>query len=300
MSRRRARVEVVLVAILLLATSGVASAADPELQPPPLEYGNDLVGPQQSALHVITDTYIPLTAEEVVALVRKREAALASLLLDDMSTITGPNPTGTTVRCRSNGVCGRSLVVHARQQDNGIYCGPATVQEISNHAWGMNAVTNKYTQWHISQTWSFTDRDQQTYLSNERYALNQAVAKRYPWPYGEEYVDNGWHQGAEWHNYVVVDITDFGMPLVAGVAPHDLNVIHYLTSWPAISDQTGHYIAIRGWYGLWDGTQNPIVYYVDSSKGWGGSTGGFSDPSMDVYETIRKGNMRHTPGWIVW
>lgn len=235
-------------------------------------------------------TYIPLTAAELAAVELKKKLAAESLANTNVTAA----PMGIQATCR-NGVCGTILSTWYRHQAKFYYCGPAAVQVISNHAWNMPSGTNKYSQQYISDTWTNTDADGQTFVWRELLGLNGSTAGRYPWPYDDEYVSSG----AEWHNYVVVDATDWNMPSVAGVAPHDPNFGYYLISWPnAIT--AGHYIVTRGWLYLWDGTRTPIVYYNDGSGGYGGSDGQFSDPAFDIYQTIKKSNPQHSEGWIIW
>lgn len=234
-------------------------------------------------------TYVPLTAEQLAAVQKKA-------LLAERSRLTNPRtpaPNGIDATCR-NGTCGTILPVWYRHQANGYYCGPTAVQVISNHAWGYGTAGNKYTQAYISSQWTQTTAEG-TYVWRVRYGLNGSTAGKYPWPYAEEYVSSG----TEWHGYVVADTTDWNMPTVALVAPHDPNVTYYLSSWP-YEVTAGHYIVIRGWLYLWDGTRTPMVYYSDGSAGYGGSDGQYSDPAYDVYQTIKKSHPGHSEGWIVW
>lgn len=282
---------VAALAVILLGqlTIGTAAATDPSASNPPVVKSD---GPSTEGGIYGWDgkTYVPLTADQLAAVEKKTQLAEQSLA----TTARTSAPNGINATCR-NGICGTILSTWYRHQAKSYYCGPAAVQVISNHAWNMPSGTNKYGQQTISDTWTHTDADGQTYVWRERLGLNGSTAGRYPWPYAEEYVSSG----AEWHNYVVVDATDWGMPSVALVAPHDPGFRYYLTSWPT-AIYAGHYIVTRGWLYLWDGTRTPIVYYNDGSAGYGGSDGQFSDPAYDIYKTIKKSHEGHSEGWIVW
>lgn len=288
MKWRAGLVAAATMAILTQATAGTVTAGDPPGTRPPVVKTD---GSAQMAVVYGYDgtTYVPLTAEQQAALVKKTELAQAAV----SAAVRTPAPNGINATCR-NGTCGTILATSYRHQSKSYYCGPAAVQVISNHAWGITS-GNKYSQQTISDTWTHTDADGFTYVWRERLGLNGSTAGRYPWPFAEEYVSNP----AVWHDHVVVDATDFGMPSVAGVAPHDPNFGYYLTSWPT-AITAGHYIVTRGWLYLWDGTRTPVIYYNDGSGGYGGSDGQFSDPAYDVWKTIKKANPQHAEGWIIW
>jgi hypothetical protein len=281
---------VAALAVILLGqlTVGIAAATDPSASAPPVVKtdGTSLEG---GIYGYDGKTFVPLTADQLAAVEKKTQLAEQSLT----TTARTPAPNGIDATCR-NGTCGTILGTFYRHQDKNIYCGPAAVQVISNHAWGITS-GNKYSQQTISNTWTHTDADGQTYVWRVRYGLNGATSGRYPWPYAEEYVSSG----SVWHNYVVVDATDWGMPSAALVAPHDPGFDYYLTSWPT-AVYAGHYIVTRGWLYLWDGTRTPTVYYNDGSAGYGGSNGQFSDPAYDIYKTIKKSHPNHSEGWIIW
>ena len=281
MKRRSRTVSALAVAVLLQLVASTAIAGDPAV-------GDG--SPQMAAIYGTDGTWVPLSADQLAALDKKKQVVEAAAAM----TVRTPAPNGINATCR-NGICGTILPTWYRHQAKSYYCGPAAVQVISNHAWSMPSGGNKYTQQYISDHWTHTDADGQTYVWRVRYGLNGSTAGKYPWPFAEEYVSNP----AVWHDHVVVDATDFGMPSVAGVAPHDPNFGYYLTSWPT-AITAGHYIVTRGWLYLWDDTRTPIVYYNDGSAGYGGSDGQFSDPAYDIWKTIKKSNPNHSEGWIVW
>ena len=85
------------------------------------------------------------------------------------------------------------------------------------------------------------------------------------------------------------------MPLAMAVNPHMAKVgIYKLASWPDERPLARHWIAIRGYDGLW-GSDAPIVYYSDSSGGYGGGTGNYWDLSVVLHEA----NQRNR-GRIIW
>jgi hypothetical protein len=218
------------------------------------------------------------------------------------STLASATPQSRLDALASSGTCVSDfLAVSPRQQVKWYYCGPATVQQVINFSRGIvtddNAV-NTFSQQQISDRWLKTDANGGTSPSAERVGMN--AGSRLPSGFG--YAEVQVVSGADWHSKVITDITGWNMPLTAVVAPHDINYVYFLTSWAdGNAVNTGHWIVIRGYYGKWDGTRDPLVYYTDSSAGLGGSTGRFYDPSYDVYKTLIKTNAVHTQGkWIVW
>lgn len=192
------------------------------------------------------------------------------------------------------------LAIYPRQQVKWFYCGPATVQQVINYTRGIfswNQNVNAFSQQQISDWWLKTDANGGTSPYRERVGMNAGSII----PAGFIYMEHQVTSGADWHGHVITDITGWNMPLTAAVAPHDVGFAFWLTSWANRAVNTGHWIVMRGYYGKWDGTRNPLVYYTDSSGGLGGGTGRYYDPSFDVYQTLIKTNAVHTSGkWIVW
>lgn len=218
------------------------------------------------------------------------------------SSSTGPTPQARLDAVSSSGSCVSDfLAVSPRQQVKWYYCGPATVQQVINFTRGIvtdDNLVNAFTQQQISDRWLKTDANGGTSPFAERVGMNGG--SRLPSGFG--YAEVQVVSGADWHSKVITDVTGWDMPLTAVVAPHDVNYAYFLSSWANGSPvNTGHWIVIRGYYGKWDGTRGPLVYYTDSSGHLGGSTGRFYDPSYDVYKTLTKTNAVHTQGkWIVW
>ncbi|HET7686054.1 MAG TPA: hypothetical protein VFM19_06615 [Candidatus Limnocylindria bacterium] len=298
-----------------------AAAADPTVEVLP--------GPATG-----TTTAIPLSPSELRSVaVRERQAAriaASSPTASDGSVTTALCPTTATTASRLNsdagsatfatldarsttvesriqaaagsGSCVSDFVsIYARQQVKAYYCGPATVQQVINYTRGLfttNNSINSFTQQQISDWWLKTDLYGGTSPYMERVGMNAGSRL----PAGFTYYEYQVVSGADWHSKIITDVTGWNMPLTAAVAPHDIGFDFFLSSWANFKPvNTGHWIVMRGYYGKWDGTRNPLVYYTDSSGGLGGSTGRFYDPSFDVYQTLIKTNAVHRQGkWIVW
>lgn len=193
------------------------------------------------------------------------------------------------------------LAIYPRQQIKSYYCGPATVQQVINYTRGIftwDASVNTFGQQAISDLWLKADANGGTSPYRERVGMNAGSRL----PAGFTYYEYQVTSGADWHGKVITDVTGWNMPLTAAVAPRDVGALYFLSSWANSRPvNTGHWIVVRGYYGKWDGTRGPLVYYTDSSGGAGGSTGRFYDPSYDVYWTLVHTNAVHRQGkWIVW
>ena len=84
------------------------------------------------------------------------------------------------------------------------------------------------------------------------------------------------------------------MPLAFAVKPHDRNSRYHLSSWPKVVDSVGHWITGYGWYAFWTNSDTPRIYYTDSSKDEGGSTGKYWDPTRHIAALI----MEHTQRFV--
>ena len=212
---------------------------------------------------------------------------------DSPPPATWPDPSGPPAE--------KTLLTKARQQKNNYYCGPATGQVVINWSRGITSgnndgedpTTNWRTQTKIAQWMNTTTAG--TGGANLAAGLNHqnAVLKPVPeWIYS--YVDTGSRE--KFHNMVVTDIAGFGMPLVLATAPHIGNAgENFLASWPKAAPGAHHWIVIRGYDGLW-GSPSPRIRYQDSSAGYGGGTGAFSDYSSVVWQV----NEWNQGGHIIW
>jgi hypothetical protein len=250
----------------------------------------------------------PLTPEEQAAADRRIAASDAYLRsVDgqgrDLVTLACVTPTsgGTDAGTKACTVPQGFISVEARDQTKAFYCGPATGQVIANYSWAMGAGLNKYTQAQIA-SWMQTDLNGGTsapYLEDGLERATQGSPRR---PAGWDWVvidvrdrDNDGHTGDELQGYVRSNISGSRMPLAIPVKPHDPNSGFYLISWPRAVVSVGHWIAAYGWVGNYTGTTSARIYYTDSSKDEGGSTGKFWDPTRDIAALIQEHTRR-----IVW
>ena len=71
--------------------------------------------------------------------------------------------------------------------------------------------------------------------------------------------------GADMHSKVVTDLGSFSMPVVIAVKPHPTDAEYFLPSWPRELPGGKHWITIYGYAGMWDGTDDPQIYYTESA-----------------------------------
>ena len=250
----------------------------------------------------------PLTPDERAAADRKIEASDAYLAevgrrgldLAPLGCAT-PNATGAAATPQVCTVPQGYLSVEARDQVKSIYCGPASGQVIANYSWAIGAGQNKYTQGVIAG-WMQTDAFGGTsapYLEDGLELATQGSPRRPP---GWDWVvldvrdrDGDGHTGDELQGYVRSNVSDSKMPLAIPVKPHDPNSDYHLVSWVKPVVSVGHWIAVYGWYSNYNGTTYSRIYYTDSSKDEGGSTGKFWDPTRDIAALIAEHTRR-----IVW
>jgi hypothetical protein len=202
-----------------------------------------------------------------------------------------------------------ALATYARNQNNGYYCGPATAQVIINHSRGVfssntngeNADTNYKKQSFIAtrllwynatlERWENTNTVGQTNAYMLRNGLNE-LANR-PSGFGYAVVPTG--TGSEWHAKIITDTYTWHMAFAASVKM--TSTTRRLVSWSPIASgvTVRHWLAIRGYNGLWDGTDNAKVLYNDSTANLGGGTGSYSDSSLKMWQL----NTSHTAR-VVW
>jgi hypothetical protein len=219
----------------------------------------------------------------------------------ELGVVSDLQPIGGVLSPSSCYVPARFLAMEARDQSKSIYCGPAVGQVIANYSWAMASGKNKYSQARIAG-WMWTDINGGTSAPWLATGLNSATANSprrpniWTWVVLNVRDRNGnGTAGDELHGYVRSNIDGSGMPLAIPVKPHDPNSRYYLSSWPNAVRSSGHWIAAYGWYGYWTGTRFARIYYTDSSRDEGGSTGKYWDPTWDIAALI----MEHTQR-IVW
>ena len=250
----------------------------------------------------------PLTTDERAAADRKlrtSDAYLASVAtqgsdLVSLSCVT-PTSAGTQADTQACYVPQGYLAVEARDQTKGTYCGPATGQVIANYSWAVGSGVNKYAQSTIAG-WMQTDTYGGTSAPELEDGLERGTEGSPRRPAGWDWVvidvrdrDGDGHSGDELQGYVRSNVSNSKMPLAIPVKPHDPNSRYYLISWPKPIVSVGHWIAAYGWYGNYTGTTFARIYYTDSSRDEGGSTGKFWDPTRDIAALIAEHTRR-----IVW
>lgn len=192
------------------------------------------------------------------------------------------------------------LAVYARDQKNSIYCGPAVGQVIANYSWAMSSTVDKYSQDTIAG-WMGTNVNGGTSAFSVRYGLERATAGSPRQPAGWTWVvaslgdwDHDGSAGDELHGILRTDISSYKMPLAIPVKPYEWNAQFHLSSWAKPKTSPGHWIAAYGWVGYWTGTDYARLYYTDSSRDEGGSTGKFWDPTRHIAAMV----MVHTARFV--
>ena len=284
-----------------LAQPAVALAADPIV---PTQSDSDAAASNPPLVGQPANDTAPqaLTREERRLAVDKRRAA-AEIERGRLprSAFDGEVPAGAPARESVYGTSAAAfglLDMRPRQQVNCAYCGPATGQVIINHSRGLfsnnldgwSRVTNVFDQgqiaWHMGTDGSGTTGG----------GMAQGLNRLARMPANFIYIFDPAGNGGQWHAKVISDISGSRMGLAPAVAPWERGATFRLSSWSAFSPGVRHWIPVRGYHGQWDGTRGPIIFYTDSSAGCGaGSTGYFSDPSLDVHHTIQMNS-----GMIVW
>jgi hypothetical protein len=284
--------------VLSTLAIGPAHAARP-VKPPPAPPGG---APER-----------PLTPEEQAASDRKVAEAEAYIASADASgenllSLSCVAPNGTTSDAQDAAIATASctvpqayLPVAARDQIRGHYCGPAVGQVIANYTWAVSSSANKYSQTTIA-AWMLTDVFGYTNAPELEDGLEVATAGAPRRPAGWDWVvtnlrdtDGDGVLGDQLQFYVRANVSGAKMPLAMAVKPYDPNGKYHLSSWSRPVSSPGHWIAAYGWYSYWAGNDFSRIYYTDSSKDEGGSTGKYWDPTRHLAEMIRV----HT-GRFVW
>jgi hypothetical protein len=285
---RRPRVAILAAPMLLLALSVPVAAAEP---------------PADAAPPVVER---PLTAGEQAASDRKVQAALAYVSNErsrgkHLLSLACVTPRTGTLAPSACTVPQGFLAAEARDQTKAFYCGPATGQVIANYTWAMAAGANKYTQAKLAE-WMRTDINRFTNAPELAVGLERGTASAPRRPAGWAWVVtdlrdvNGSGTTAdELQAFVQSNVSKSRMPLAIAVKPHDPRSAFNLSSWPDPVQSLGHWIAAYGWYSHWTGTDFARIYYTDSSRDEGGSTGKFWNSTRSLNALI----MEHTRR-IVW
>jgi hypothetical protein len=182
----------------------------------------------------------------------------------------------------------RILPTNFRQQKTSYWCGPASAQVAINYSRGYfytqkggeNPDTNYRLQSEIA-AWANTTASSGTSGANLENALNRPKAILKPtsdWIY----IFSGHGDLDAFHNMVVTDIAEYGMPLISLVRPNEPGKAHRLSSWDGPAIHAGHWILLRGYSGL--NPDSSAIFYDDSSEGYQGGTGAFSDPALTMWK----------------
>ncbi|HET8776797.1 MAG TPA: hypothetical protein VFN76_03965 [Candidatus Limnocylindria bacterium] len=287
MSTRRI-VMAVLVTMLMSALTAAPAAAAKPIKPPPA-----------------TPAERPLTAEEEAAAAAKFAAAQAYVAAvaasgADLASLSCVTPTATTsaggeattdaigdATIQGCYVPQGFITVYARDQDNGAYCAPATGQVIANYAWAVASWANKYSQADIAR-WMGTNGGTDAFGVERGLETATRGAPRRPgnWDWLvhdlRDLNGNG-DTGDELFTALRANISGSAMPMAIAVKPHDPNAIYWLASWPRAVISPGHWIAAYGWVGIYSkGSNYSRMYFTDSSKDEGGSTGKFYNSVLSI------------------
>jgi hypothetical protein len=295
------------VVLILIAGAPTASAAGPTRSSP--ADGASIAGER------------PLTRSEQAASDRKVAAAMVYLaspaaIAMGRATLGCATPEGATLKDATSSrgldaIAGPGtladcdipsgfLGVSARDQTRAHYCGPAVGQVIANYTWAVPLDANKYSQAKIAG-WMQTDVNGGTsaHTMEDGLEIATASAPRRPpnWDWVVTYLkdsDRDGGVGDQLHDYVRSNVSGSRMALAIPVLPHQRDARFHLSSWPNPVKSPGHWIAAYGWKGLYDGTDFSRLYYADSSKDEGGSTGRFWDPVRHIAGMI----MDHTERFV--
>ncbi len=299
MLSRRTIIAMLTAVILASIAAGPAAAAKPT-KPEPIPPAGEP----------------PLTQAQQAASDRKVAAALAYAAEQDragigLASVACSTPSGSTAQAAATGDGGATptacyvpqayLPVYARDQTKSYYCGPAVGQVIANYSWAVASSANKYTQTRIAE-WMRTDINGYTNADELIYGLERGTAgsPRRPatWAWVITHLRDENRNGAtgdELQAYVRANVSGSKMPLAVPVKPHSPYSRYNLASWPNPVNSPGHWIALYGWYSAWTGTDFARVYFTDSSRDEGGSTGKYWNSTRSMAALIGEHTQR-----LVW
>lgn len=275
-----------LVATLMTAMLAAPTMARRPLTPtrePPLTAADQLASDRKVAASDAYLASVALAAGDVGTL-----GCLTPSIAATSDSTTGEATTAAATTAATCTVPQGYLSVSARDQERAHYCGPATGQVITNYSWAMPANANKYTQRQLAG-WMRTDLTGQTDAGAMEDGLEVATARAPRRPAGWDWVvtslvdrnGNG-TVGDDLQGFVRSNVSNSKMPLAIPVKPHDPDSRYHLASWSRPVESVGHWIAVYGWYSNYTGTDFARIYYTDSSRDEGGSTGWFWDPTRHI------------------
>lgn len=301
MSTRRIVMTLLVTMLMSALTAAPAAAAKPVKPAPSAPAERPLTADEEAqaaAKFAAAQAYVASVAAsgaDLVSLNCVTPTATAESTGEAIESVGGIQPQGCYV---PQGF----VTVYARDQLFGHYCAPAVGQVISNYAWAVASGANKYRQQDIA-AWMGTDVNGATNAYGMEAGLERATggAPRRPanwnWvvqPVGD-FNRNG-DTGDELFSFLRSNISGSAMPLAVPVKPHDPGALYWLASWPRAVVSVGHWIAAYGWVGTYTkGSNYSRLYFADSSKDEGGSTGKFYNSVLSVAWMIA-----HHTGRLVW
>jgi hypothetical protein len=305
MFSRRIAMAMLFAMLMSALTVAPAAAAKPSKPPPAPTLAERPLTPEEQAA---ADAKAAAAAA-YLASSEGQEATLVSLACvtptaSEEAIATGtasdPTATGTDATIQACYTPQGFLAVYARDQQNGIYCGPAVGQVIANYSWAMSSTVNKYSQDTIAG-WMGTNVNGGTNAFAVRDGLARATAGSPRQPANWAWVvaslgdwDHDGSAGDELHGILRTDISSYKMPFAIPVKPYEWNAQFHLSSWAKPKTSPGHWIAAYGWVGYWTGTDYARLYYTDSSRDEGGSTGKYWDPTRHIAAMV----MVHTARFV--
>lgn len=279
--------------LMMTFTITPVAGGKPITEPPPGE--RPLTEEEQTASDArvaVADAYLEATTGDGSDL-----STLSCIASTGTSDEAPASPDATTSSCT---VPSAFLAVTARDQAKSHYCGPAVGQVIANYTWAMSSSANKYSQAKIAG-WMQTDAKGYTNATELEYGLEVATKGAPRRPSGWNWVvtnlrdtDGDGTVADQLHGYVKSNVSFSKMPLAIPVKPHASGSKYRLSSWPKPVNSVGHWIAAYGWYGNWTNSDFPRIYYTDSSRDEGGSTGKFWDPTRHIASLV----MEHTKRFV--
>ncbi len=186
---------------------------------------------------------------------------------------------------------------YARTQYKWYYCGPTVVQVIVNRTRGYyfedeagaESTTHNYRKQTTIASYMGTESILRSDAPNVKTGLNGYANLSHTGTYIPFTIYENITTGALFHSKMITATYSWrrgaAVPVRMTFASQHLASWGSQTWWNAHSgDVVLHWIAARGYNGYWDGTYTPKLYYSDSSSGFGGDTGNFTDPSRRVFE----------------
>jgi hypothetical protein len=286
MSTRRIVTTVLVTMLMSALTAAPAAAAKPVKPPPAAPAERPLTADEEAqanAKFAAAQAYVASVAAsgtDLVTLNCVTPTATAALSGESTDSVGAPAPQGCYV---PQGF----LTVYARDQANGAYCAPATGQVIANYTWAVASWANKYSQPTIAG-WMGTNGGTDAFGVERGLETATWGAPRRPanwnWVVQElrDFNGNG-DTGDELFTALRMNISGSAMPMAIAVKPHDPGAQFWLASWPKAVSSPGHWIAAYGWVGVYTKNSNYArLYFTDSSRNYGGSTGKFYNSVLSI------------------